>query len=182
MPAPRRMRVSGRKPARSRPAAAPSALAKIEPPRVSKAHPRARVFGLLDEVSDRRVIWVCAPAGYGKTTAVASWLEHRSARAVWYHCDDGDADIASFLHFLSITVASASDRESSPLLSLTPDLYPALTTFVRNYFRAYFARLAAGGARARPSARAVGFRVAYPPFRAAGGRGAVAAGLGGTVR
>jgi LuxR family maltose regulon positive regulatory protein len=96
---------------------------------------------LLDEVSDRRVIWVCAPAGYGKTTAVASWLEHRGARAVWYHCDDGDADIASFLHFLSMTVASASDRESSPLLPLTPDLYPALSTFVRNYFREYFARL-----------------------------------------
>lgn len=96
---------------------------------------------MLDAVSDRRVIWVCAPAGYGKTTAVASWLEHCGARAVWYHCDDGDADIASFLHFLSITVASASDRESSPILSLTPDLYPALTTFVRNYFREYFARL-----------------------------------------
>src|SRR6185312_1777197 len=44
-------------------------------------------------------------------------------------------------HFLSITVSSASDRESSSLLALTPDLYPALTTFVRNYFRGYFAHL-----------------------------------------
>jgi len=119
---------------------APS-LAKIARPRLTGVYQRQRVFALLDAVADRRVIWLSAPAGYGKTIAVASWLQARATTAIWYLCDDGDGDIASFFHFLSLTLANSVRAQATPLPLLSPELYSALPTFVRNYFREYCARL-----------------------------------------
>jgi len=116
-------------------------FAKIDPPRLSNVYQRTRLFALLEGHSDRRVIWVSAPAGYGKTVAVASWLESRSGAVIWYQCDEGDADIASFFYFLSLAHTNHSSVKDDPLPSLSPELYAALPTFVRNYFREFCARL-----------------------------------------
>jgi LuxR family transcriptional regulator, maltose regulon positive regulatory protein len=118
-------------------------LAKIDPPRLSDIYQRKRVFALLDGFADCRVIWLSAPPGYGKTIAVASWLQSRPGRVIWYHCDEGDADIASFFYFLSRALADYSSTKGTPPPSLTPELYAALPTFVRNYFREFCARLTA---------------------------------------
>jgi LuxR family transcriptional regulator, maltose regulon positive regulatory protein len=118
-------------------------FAKIEPPRLSNVYLRKRLFALLEGYADRRVIWVSAPPGYGKTVAVASWLESRPGAVIWYQCDEGDADIASFFYFLSLAHTNYSSAKDDPLPSLSPELYAALPTFVRNYFREFCARLAA---------------------------------------
>jgi LuxR family transcriptional regulator, maltose regulon positive regulatory protein len=118
-------------------------LAKIDPPRLSNVYQRKRLFALLEGYAAGRVIWVSAPPGYGKTVAVASWLESRSGAVIWYQCDEGDADIASFFYFLSLAHAHHSGVKDDPLPSLSPELYAALPTFVRNYFREFCARLAA---------------------------------------
>jgi LuxR family transcriptional regulator, maltose regulon positive regulatory protein len=118
-------------------------FAKIDPPRLSNIYQRKRLFTLLEGYADRRVIWVSAPPGYGKTVAVASWLESRAGSVIWYQCDEGDADIASFFYFLSLAHAHHSSVKDDPLPSLSPELYAALPTFVRNYFREFCARLAA---------------------------------------
>jgi LuxR family maltose regulon positive regulatory protein len=97
----------------------------------------------LEGYADRRVIWVSAPPGYGKTVAVASWLESRPGAVIWYQCDEGDADTASFFNFLSLAHTNHSSVIDDPLPSLSPELYAALPTFVRNYFREFCARLAA---------------------------------------
>ncbi|MDE2462523.1 MAG: hypothetical protein KGO02_02230, partial [Alphaproteobacteria bacterium] len=47
---------------------------------------RARIAELLDPVDCSRVTTVCAPAGYGKTTAVLQWtqaLSERGRQVVW---------------------------------------------------------------------------------------------------
>jgi hypothetical protein len=62
---------------------------------------------------------------------------------IWYQCDEGDADVASFFYFLSLTLANHPSKQAKPLPSLSPELYSALPTFVRNYFREFCARLAA---------------------------------------
>jgi LuxR family transcriptional regulator, maltose regulon positive regulatory protein len=118
-------------------------FAKIDPPRLSNVYQRERLFALFEGYADRRVIWVSAPAGYGKTVAVASWLESRSDAVIWYQCDEGDADIASFFYFLSLAHSPHSSVKDNPLPSLSPELYAALPTFVRNYFREFCARLTA---------------------------------------
>jgi DNA-binding SARP family transcriptional activator len=87
------------------------------------------------------LIWVGAPAGYGKTWVVASWLQSRALTAIWYQCDEGDVDIASFFHFLTRAVETEPSGRSAPLPSLSPELLPALPTFVRNFMREFCAVL-----------------------------------------
>jgi LuxR family transcriptional regulator, maltose regulon positive regulatory protein len=44
---------------------------------------RPRLTKLLDE-SEARIILLCAPAGYGKTTLAREWIETRSEAVAWY--------------------------------------------------------------------------------------------------
>ena len=44
---------------------------------------RPRLTKLLDE-SEARIILLCAPAGYGKTTLAREWVETRAERVAWY--------------------------------------------------------------------------------------------------
>lgn len=116
-------------------------LAKIDAPRLANVYARQRLFEQLHEHSTGRVIWVSAPPGSGKTTAVASWLQTRPKRVIWYQCDQGDADVASFFYFLTLALADYSGSDAPGMPSLSPELYSALPTFVRNYFREFCARL-----------------------------------------
>ncbi len=118
-------------------------VAKIDKPRLPHVYKRRRLFKLLASYSSQKVIWISAPAGYGKTTTIASWLQQRNRRVIWYQCDAGDADLASFFHFLTLALTHHQDISGHPLPALSPELYPALSTFVRNYFREFFARLTA---------------------------------------
>ena len=54
---------------------------------------RERLLGRLDTVVDHPVALVAAPAGYGKTTLVAQWLEETDPRAAWVSLDSGDNDV-----------------------------------------------------------------------------------------
>ena len=51
---------------------------KCRPPFIAATVvPRPRLFRLLDGWQEQRLTAVIAPAGYGKTTLVASWLRSR---------------------------------------------------------------------------------------------------------
>ena len=57
---------------------------------------RARLFALLDEGLSRPLILVSAPAGFGKSTLVASWVQSRPAecpQVAWVSLDEGDNEI-----------------------------------------------------------------------------------------
>ncbi len=58
---------------------------------------RPRLFERLDQGRRGRLILVCAPAGFGKTTLVAHWLAARAVgRVAWLSLDEHDADPARF--------------------------------------------------------------------------------------
>jgi len=50
----------------------------------------------------RRLTLVAAPAGFGKTTLVASWLDHLASQmpSAWLSLDEEDNDVARFLSYL----------------------------------------------------------------------------------
>ena len=48
---------------------------------------------------------VSAPAGFGKSTLLAAWLDHAGVRSAWLSLDPRDEDIVRFTRYLEATVA-----------------------------------------------------------------------------
>lgn len=70
-----------------------------------------------------RIVLVCAPAGYGKTTLVASWAHASRAPTAWLSLDAGDNDPNRFLmHFITAIQASHPEfgRVVMDMLGCTP--------------------------------------------------------------
>jgi LuxR family maltose regulon positive regulatory protein len=120
---------------------APGSVAKIAPPRIASAFPRPRLFRLLDHARGRSVIWISAPAGFGKTTLVASYLAARKIPGLWYQIDAGDSDPATFFSYLGLAAKRVAPRVRRPLPLLTPEYLPGLPIFTRRYFEDLYGRL-----------------------------------------
>ena len=121
--------------------AARSPLAKLTRPKLYDALPRPRLFALLDEAATRPVVWLCAAPGAGKTTLVASYLEARRRRHLWYQYDAGDADSATFLHYLRIAAQQVAGKAAAGLPQFTSEPQQDLARFVRSFFRDLFSAL-----------------------------------------
>jgi ATP/maltotriose-dependent transcriptional regulator MalT/DNA-binding SARP family transcriptional activator len=98
---------------------------------------RERVFGLLEGTKGVRWTWITAPAGAGKTSLASSWIESRRSPCLWYQIDAGDADPASFFHYL-IEYATGFGRQLPGLAPLTPEFMPGLETYARRFFEKLF--------------------------------------------
>src|SRR5690349_6830349 len=67
---------------------------------------RARVLGHLGAALYRAVVLVCAPAGFGQTTLISEWVEHRRAggsntQIAWLSLDQGDNDPSRFIRYVA---------------------------------------------------------------------------------
>lgn len=118
-----------------------AAIAKIASPRLFSVIPRRRLFRLLDERLRHPVLWVEGPPGAGKTALVASYVESRRLRAVWYQIDPGDSDVSTFFYFLGL----AAPKGKSPLPVFAPDYLTDPEGFARRFFRDFYARLGERG-------------------------------------
>jgi len=118
-------------------------LAKLTRPKLYDALSRPRLFALLDEAATRPIVWVCAAPGAGKTTLVASYLEARHLRHVWYQFDAGDADSATFVHYLRIAAQQLAGKPAAALPHFISEPQQDLARFVRSFFRDLFSALPA---------------------------------------
>ncbi|MEW6684207.1 MAG: BTAD domain-containing putative transcriptional regulator [Nitrospirota bacterium] len=116
-------------------------LAKVTPPSLPRILNRPRLFRVLDRARQRPITWICAPPGSGKTTLVASYARSRRLAVLWDQLDAGDADPATFFHYLGLASRQASPRYRRPLPHLTPEYLPGLAIFARRFFEEVFARL-----------------------------------------
>lgn len=65
---------------------------------------RSRLFDCLNAGLDKALILVSAPAGYGKSTLVSSWLRRIEAPSAWISLDEGDNDPIRFLQYFFLAL------------------------------------------------------------------------------
>ena len=109
------------------------AVTKLRPPRGRLGRVvRPRLDAVLESaVARATVTLVSAPAGYGKTTAVAAWAERRPSPIVWLALDEHDAAPHAFMRLLVAGVAErapAGARQAGLALAEAPEA--ALTALV----------------------------------------------------
>ncbi len=85
---------------------------------------------------------MAAPAGYGKTVALIDYLQKTSAPHIWYRVDEGDQDIASFFHYMKLSLTVKHGRRSLPVFG--PEYAELPREFARRFFRDYLAKLRPG--------------------------------------
>lgn len=110
-------------------------VAKVTRPGYSHALHRDRLFRLLDD-TDHAVVWVTAPPGAGKTTLASTYLEQCEMPHLWYQLDAGDADAATFFHYLGLAAENAARGAGPALPHLTAEYLAGLPVFARRYFEA----------------------------------------------
>jgi hypothetical protein len=115
---------------------------KLTIPRDARVHPRERLFKALDRASSRKVTWVSAPPGAGKTVLLASWLRARRRRALWITLDEGD-DVASLFELLREGARALPGGGRLDLPRFQAEHLPSIGAFARQFF----ARLGASSRR-----------------------------------
>ncbi|HJV64849.1 MAG TPA: BTAD domain-containing putative transcriptional regulator [Geomonas sp.] len=119
----------------------PTHINKISPPAMSGVYQRTRLFEQMDKALARPVAWIEGPAGSGKSTLVASYLESRGLPHIWYHLDEGDTDCATLFYYLGLAAQKATSEEAPFLPLLTKEFQHSLAVFTRRYFETLFSRL-----------------------------------------
>ena len=82
-----------------------------ERPRLS-----VRLDAALDDTA--RLTLLSAPPGYGKTVAVAGWLERRGMPYAWLSLDAADNDLARFTRYLTAALRTVRPEASTAMVGL----------------------------------------------------------------
>ena len=111
-----------------------SAPAKISAPHLVESYPRGRLFRILDRALRKRVTFITAPAGAGKTSLVTSYLAARRLPALWYNVDARDADVANLFEYLSLAARASKGRRKIELPAFRPENQAGAAAFARTFF------------------------------------------------
>ena len=100
---------------------------KLHPPvHIPNLVPRPRLLEKLNESARCPLVLVSAPAGYGKSTLVAQWLEACKTRCAWLSLGSEDSDLRVFLNYFIAAIRTRFPKacpETDALLG-APDLPP----------------------------------------------------------
>ncbi|MDX1415387.1 MAG: LuxR C-terminal-related transcriptional regulator [Candidatus Promineifilaceae bacterium] len=98
--------------------------------------PRSHLIERLNQGLARKLTLVSAPAGFGKTTLVSSWLAKCELPAAWLSLDDEDSDPARFLMYLKAGLQSIhgefGNAATHSLGSEPPPLKAAVTALIND--------------------------------------------------
>jgi LuxR family maltose regulon positive regulatory protein len=95
------------------------------PPIRSNRVPRPRLMEQVNRGLDKAIILVSAPAGYGKTTLVSSWLRETGIPSAWLSLDEGDNDPIQFLQYFITALHQIVPAIQMDLLGILQGMQPA---------------------------------------------------------
>ncbi|HMI86754.1 MAG TPA: hypothetical protein VK550_21825 [Polyangiaceae bacterium] len=95
---------------------------------------RSSLFRAFDAARKGRVVWIAAPAGAGKTSAVTTYLAARRLPALWYNVDARDADVAILFHYWTIAAQLAAKRSTVRLPAFAIEHQANVAAFARGFF------------------------------------------------
>ncbi len=98
---------------------------------------RQRLFELLDAGSQRSLTLLSAPAGFGKTTLLASWTVHTNLPIAWFSVDEGDNDTVRFVAYLiaaldSVLSSGIGEKFQGFSQSYHPSIQPVLVQLINH--------------------------------------------------
>jgi len=84
---------------------------KLQIPRLKEnlVH-RSELFNKLEEGLNRKLILISAPAGFGKTTLLTDWIEHKKVRFLWISLDKSDKDSVEFLSYIITSIQTINPK------------------------------------------------------------------------
>lgn len=92
---------------------------KLHPPIPSRGVvSRSRLLEKLGESPGGALTLICAPAGFGKTTLLASWVASLASPVAWLSLDEADDDLATFLRGLIAALETVDPGVGEGVLSL----------------------------------------------------------------
>lgn len=86
---------------------------KVVPPRCQGLIARPRLLAVASQLSRKRLAVIKAPAGFGKTSLIATWLQElqKSENAVaWLTVDPNDDEPATFIFYLCHALQRAREK------------------------------------------------------------------------
>jgi LuxR family maltose regulon positive regulatory protein len=75
--------------------------------------PRLELLGRFDKASDKRCIYINAPAGCGKTVSTRLWIQKSGRKPIWLGLDVYDNTLATFYRLFCTTLFSVIPQEES---------------------------------------------------------------------
>ena len=94
-------------------------LTKLHRPPLSLEH--VFRFRLIDELNKnmyKPFSLVCAPAGYGKSMVISSWLESSKYKYIWISLADSENDLKEFLDYQQIAIQNSFPNALSAFTDL----------------------------------------------------------------
>ena len=109
-----------------------------KPTPISKLIFRKEIIDKLENVNEKKLTLVSAPAGYGKSTIISQWINQCNLSYSWYSIDKSDNDIVTFLKYTITGIQSSFANFGSEAMKLlesnTNPSYETIATYIINDF------------------------------------------------
>lgn len=89
---------------------------------------RKKLIDQLNSGRESKLILVSAPAGYGKTTLLAEWIEQRSFQVGWVSLDEQDNDLRRFFSYFIGSLSTITKTIDESILTYLKDQNPESNT------------------------------------------------------
>lgn len=96
--------------------------AKFSPTTIDKSH--IKRTELLEEMirdKNKNVVFITAPAGYGKTTLLSQYSQMTDEKVMWYHLDPFDDEIITFMTYFTEGIARCLGKHQEDIRTISND-------------------------------------------------------------